>query len=511
MSAALVLSGERRWTVDAGDCLELLRALPDACVDAICADPPAGISFMGRAWDANKGGRDKWIPWLAERMAEALRVLKPGGHGLVWALPRTSHWTGMALEDAGFEVRDRISHLFGSGFPKSLNVGKGIDKLAGAQREDLGRNPNVSERQGIGDGYGGRSGTTRLTAPATEEAQRWDGWGTALKPAAEDWWLVRKPPESSIVRNVLEHGTGAINIDGCRVPHASADDHAEHAAGVAAIKARGGSMDHSWKNSSDLAGASDVSPGGRWPSHVLLSHADGCERIGTRKVKAAPSWNDNRSPSLFTGETTSPVHHTDGDGFETVDAWDCVEGCPVRMLDEQSGDCPAGHFPAQRTPNEIYGNGRGTNLTQSGGPRSLTDEGGASRYFTQFAPFIYEAKCDRADRERGCEYLPATVIDPQHPHGSIGAANPRAGAGRTGKRKNHHPTVKSTDLMRWLVRLITPPNGIVLDPFAGSGSTGVACSAERLRFIGFELSDEYAEIARARILGDCPLLNVGGL
>ena len=159
-----------------GDCLEVLRGIDSCSIDACVTDPPAGIAFMGKAWDGSKGGRDQWIAWLASVMAEVLRALKPGGHAVVWALPRTSHWTGMALETAGFEIRDCLSHLFGSGFPKSLDVSKSIDRAAGA------------ERDGVGD-----YGSSLVTAPATDDAKRWDGWGTALKPAAEMWWLVRKP------------------------------------------------------------------------------------------------------------------------------------------------------------------------------------------------------------------------------------------------------------------------------------------------------------------------------
>jgi hypothetical protein len=469
-----VLSGSRTWSVTPGDCLAQLATLPANSIDAMVTDPPAGIGFMGKAWDGAKGGRGQWVAWLTTIMAEAFRVLKPGAHALVWALPRTSHWTAWALEDAGFEVRDKHFHIFGSGFPKSMDVSKAIDRMAGA--------------------------------PATEDAQRWQGWGTALKPAVEEWILVRKPMRQSVAKNVLEHGTGALNIDGCRVPHASAADLAAHTAGVDAIKARGGTMDNSWANHSDLSGASDVSSAGRWPSHLLLSHALGCKCVGTFKVKAPPPWGDVRGPSLFTGVTTSPVHHTDADGFETLYDWDCVDGCPVRELDAQSGDRPGAVSNGVKS-----GNGYGGKYGEQAQAPGYADDGGASRYFTTFPPFLYTPKCDRADREKGCEHLPQQVINGDTPPGSLGSQSPRAGAGRTGKRRNHHPTVKSTDLMRWLVRLITPPGGIVLDPFAGSGSTGVACSAERLRFIGFELDPEYVEIARARIIGDAPLLNVGGL
>lgn len=486
--------------------------MPDASVDAVVTDPPAGIAFMGKAWDGDKGGREAWIDWLAAIMAEALRVLKPGGHALVWALPRTSHWTGTALERAGFEVRDVISHLFGSGFPKSLDVSKGVDKLAGAER------PIVEERtmmQGGGTSLQMRMGPTRevradITSPATAAAAL-QGWGTALKPAAEFWFLCRKPFRGSVVRNVLEHGTGAINIDASRVPHANAADLESHAAGVAAIKERGGVMDGSWKNSSDLAGASDVSKLGRWPAHVLLSHADGCERIGTRKVKTGFGWpTTDREPPLFTGAENSPVAHGDAEGMETIERWRCVEGCPVAELDEQSGPSASKRQEVTSKPGPIYGSGRG--LPAHTGVYGYDDAGAASRYFTTFPPFLYEPKADRTDREKGCEYLPKKTGGELtgRDDGAAGLDSPRAGAGRRGGRRNVHPTVKPTPLMRWLVRLVTPANGIVLDPFTGSGSTGVACSAEGFRFIGVELDPTYAEIARARIIGDAPLFNAVG-
>ena len=186
-----------------GDCLDYLKTHPDNMFDSIVTDPPAGIAFMGKDWDKDKGGRDAWIAWMTEIAEECLRVLKPGAHALVWALPRTSHWTATAWEDAGFEVRDRVSHLFGSGFPKSHNISKAIDKMAGAEREVIGINQNVKGRTireietlNVGAGAGN---DTSITAPATPEAQQWDGWGTALKPCMEDWWLLRKPIEEKTV------------------------------------------------------------------------------------------------------------------------------------------------------------------------------------------------------------------------------------------------------------------------------------------------------------------------
>ena len=210
-----------------GDSAEILKTLEDNSVDSVVTDPPAGISFMGKDWDHHKGGRDQWILWLSSIFLEINRVLKPGGHCLVWALPRTSHWTAMALEDAGFEVRDCVYHIFGSGFPKNLNVGKVVDKYL--------KTGNASWN-GTGDSSNGALGYSKLQhkqgyrpsdysnkhqnkQEITEElAKQYEGWGTALKPAVECWWLVRKPlSEPTVAQNVLKWGTGGINIDGCRV------------------------------------------------------------------------------------------------------------------------------------------------------------------------------------------------------------------------------------------------------------------------------------------------------
>lgn len=259
-----------------GDCLEVLAGLADNSIDAVITDPPSGISFMGLHWDNNKGGRDQWIDWLSDIMGQCYRVLKPGGHAFVWALPRTSHWTGQALELAGFEVRDLVSHLydssrdvqafletlspeqrqlleiilangddtftnalhvFGSGFPKSANIGKMIDQKLGMEREIVG----ISDKQAAGFIRRGRtdeevfSGVNvqrlneTITAPSSAEAKQWDGWGSALKPAFENWWLVRKPlSEPTIAANVLRHGVGGLNIDGTRIPTGDDEDFAKN-------------------------------------------------------------------------------------------------------------------------------------------------------------------------------------------------------------------------------------------------------------------------------------------
>ncbi len=411
-----------------GDCIEVMRGMPDCSVDAVVTDPPAGISFMCESWDSDKGGRDRWIAWLTEVMREALRVLKPGGHALVWALPRTSHWTGMALENSGFEVRDRVTHLFGSGFPKSLSVPKAIDKHLGEKprvvgSRKLGGNAAVSCKD-KGGSYGVGVGTAppiavAVTAPSSAEAQQWSGWGTALKPAAEDWWLCRKPlAEKTIAANVLAHGTGAINIDACRI----ATDWNEP------------DRPESWKRSGNTAQPDTEKiaappgegitchPGGRWPANVVLDEVAAAE------------------------------------------------------LDEQSGERPG--F-AGGTLNRGATTGRGMGYASSSSSSSSSvvlpgfrDTGGASRFY-------YCAKASTRERERGCAELPR---------------DERSG------RANKHSTVKPLSLMSWLARLITPPGGTILDPFCGSGTTGIAAKLEGFSFIGIEQDEDYAAIAQARIV-----------
>jgi hypothetical protein len=452
------------WSVTHADAFWWLPTLAENSCDSIVCDPPAGVAFMGRKWDTDKGGRDQWINWLAVIMSRAVRALKPGAHGLVWALPRTSHWTAMALENAGFEVRDSINHLFGSGFPKSLACGEGL--------------------------------------------------GTALKPSHEVWWLVRKPLEKglTVAQNLEKWGTGALNIDACRVAHSGAADLAAHQAQVEAIKSRGGSMENSWKNSSDLSGANDVNAAGRWPTNLLFSHSDGCRHVGTRSVKANPTWDtpNRETESSFTGDAVSQVRHGDGES-EEVPVWLCCDGCPVRVLDGQSGE----HQNGTRSAPNFRANRGGFSGPMPALASSVAygDYGAASRYFPQFqrselddiTPFLYAAKPSRSERDAGLDHFRhrsgAEVTGSKE--GQARLNSPRSGAGRNEGARNVHPTVKSIDLMRWLVRLVTPLRGVVLDPFTGSGGTGVAAILEGRSFLGCELNDTdeepFVSIARARL------------
>ncbi len=258
-----------------GDCLKVLPELPVNTFDSLVTDPPASIGFMGQEWDGDRGGRQPWVSWLSRCMREALRVLKPGAHGLVWAFPRRSHWTALALEDAGFEIRDCIHHYFLSGFPKSLNVGLAVDaklqvgksnsrslKVANDSREGEGRYIQSGRNNGIlGDVTGPR---LLKDTPTTDQAKQWNGWGTHLKPAIEHWWLVRKPlSEPTVAENVLKWGTGALNIGACRIPtwHKAKTPFPEGATSAESIG----------KGYNGKPRPADLHPDSRYPSHFIVS------------------------------------------------------------------------------------------------------------------------------------------------------------------------------------------------------------------------------------------------
>jgi site-specific DNA-methyltransferase (adenine-specific) len=383
-----------KLTLHHGDCLEVLRSLPDCFVDSIVTDPPYGLSFMGKRWDYDVPSVEVW--------AECLRVLKPGGHLLAFAGTRTQHRMAVRIEDAGFEIRDMIAWVYGSGFPKSLDVSKAIDKAAGAKREKVlvpTKPGNTRGERGINYAGESFSSFTDISAPTTPEAKQWEGWGTALKPALEPITVARKPFIGTVAENVLQHGTGAINVDG--------------------------------------------------------------GRVGTEQRYNPPAGNKAGGNSLNMSA--------------------------VGMPEDADGRTAAGRWPA----NFIHD-----------GSEEATDLLGAS------ARFFYCAKASKADRGEGCEKLQersaGECVD--RVEGSAGMESPRAGAGRTSGSRNHHPTVKPTDLMRYLCRLVTPPSGTVLDPFMGSGSTGKAAMMEGFAFVGIEREAEYIDIAKARIQSAVGLL-----
>jgi site-specific DNA-methyltransferase (adenine-specific) len=466
-----VLEGRARWCVVNGDCLDVLHTMPDACIDAIVTDPPAGIAFMNAEWDKDKGGRDAWIAWLASVMREALRVCKPGAHALVWALPRTSHWTAMACENAGWQVRDRVAFLFASGFPKSHNVSKAIDRHNGDERPVNGAHPNPA-RSIYGDVDKPRD--VPLTSAASAASAAWDGWGTALKPAVEDWWLLRKPLDGTIAENVLAHGTGGLNIDGGRI---SANGRAKK------FKPPGGDAVTAYGDGLNGPAYDDgITDLGRWPANLALAHHPECYLIGSRTTVrgiVGMSPEDGRTSSFADGG----LFGLRAKRAEVAEVYSCHHECPVKILDEQSGDRPGMSGGGAHAAD--YGGGMFGGIDSTGTARA--DSGGASRFF-------FTAKPSRSEREFGLEEVEAASVND-------GRDTPIDNAYQRGetKRRNKHPTVKSLALMRWLVRLITPPGAIVLDPFSGSGPTIIAARREGFRAIGIEQSAEFSATARARI------------
>jgi site-specific DNA-methyltransferase (adenine-specific) len=423
-------SPDGRHVIYCAPCEDVLPHLSG--VHAVVTDPPAGISFMGKTWDTDHGGRDNWIAAFGRIASLVKSAMLPGAHALVWSIPRTSHWTATAWEDGGFEVRDRIAHCFGSGFPKSLDVGKAIDKAAGAERtETVGRRwaenrkPGIKEAGRFGE-YGPDDGL--LTAPATEAARQWSGWGTALKPAIEDWWLLRVPLIGTVAENVLAHGTGGLNIDGCRVGIDPVADASQLRTMNRSQKddANGWGMN---QNGGDTPTV--VSAQGRWPAHL--------------------------------------IH----DGSEDV----------------------VGLFPETDGRIGMKGNtGHGNTIFGSFKHQEDRDPGCAD--FGSAARFFYCAKASKQDRDEGLDGMKEVGRFEDGMGG--GCSIPLKGSPPpTGK--NHHPTVKPTALMAYLCRLVTPPGGIILDPFMGSGSTGKAAIREGFRFIGIERDPDYAKIAVARM------------
>jgi DNA modification methylase len=520
-----VLTGDKQWRIICGDCERVLEDIPDNSIDALVCDPPAGIAFMGQMWDADKGGRNQWVAWLTSIMVQVERVLKPGGHGFVWALPKTSHWTAWALESAGFEIREKFYHIFSTGFPKSRNISADIDKLAGAEREVVGKyqppngkawnvtkavsNPNDIFKTPA------RQERMDITAPATDAAKQWAGWHTGTKPAVEEWILIRKPiSERNVALNVLKWGTGAINVGAAKIKHGADVD-------LSAMQ-RCQTKQGGHTVTLNIPGHEQPTydPAGRWPSHLLFSHHPDCRQVGVKRVQSSSGWRDTDLGMDVHGRTYNLAktprtgrHYADADGLKTVQNWQCVEGCPILELDAQSG--------IRKSP-ATYQRGAdvGVNSHSVGGKEqagmvayNYGDEGGASRFFQQFAaygdgdldvvPFLYQSKPAPSERNKGLHHLEDSTRTRVNSGGI--EHDPKWAPTQV---KNNHPTVKSVQLMQWLVKLITPPGGVVLDCFAGSGSTGIAATRYGCRFIGIEMDDWYARLAKERIANDMPLFNM---
>jgi len=405
-----------------GDSTLELKQLPANSVDSIVTDPPYGISFMAKKWDYDVPSVELW--------KEALRVLKPGGHILCACGTRTQHRMCVNIEDAGFEIRDIVAWIYGSGFPKSHNIGKSVDKLQGNERDNIKdrtgamNNSENSEAQSFTKGNVGFK--THFTE--TKGSSPYEGWGTALKPAMELWTLARKPlSEKTIAQNVLKHGTGGINIDECRV-------------GTTGARNNG--------NSNGTVGSNS---------------------IGTYGKAIKKDYNMGRFPANL-------IH----DGSDEV----------VGLFpNTKSGQVKEGYMRSGKTNHNVaYADLAGhCQLTGYG------DSGSASRFF-------YCAKASKSERNRGLEgFEEKKRIDYGGFHSEKGLIENNRNPESRKPSANNHPTVKPIALMRYLCRLITPKGGTILDPFMGSGSTGIGAKLENFNFIGIELDEDYFNIAKSRI------------
>ena len=378
-----------RDTLLCGDCAEKMRTLADNSIDSICTDPPYALvgtsgtgGFMGAKWDSELPTVEMW--------KEALRVAKPGTHLLAFGGTRTYHRLACAIEDAGWEIRDCIMWVYGSGFPKSMDVAKAIDKASGYEGEVIGSRVVDVGMQG-GNMHAGRKQQQQQQIRAlSPEAAVWQGWGTALKPAVEPIVVARKPLEGTVAASVLKYGTGAINIDACRVP----------------------------------------------TEEAVVVHSPARKTLLDSGHKDLGTWENTK------GRFPANLIH---DGSPEV----------LACFPESKGQCGAvkGNEPSRTGKNGIYGNYNGQNTMS---PRG--DTGSAARFF-------YCAKASRSERGEG----------------------------------NVHPTVKPIALMRYLVRLVTRKGGTVLDPFMGSGTTGVAAIQEGMNFVGIERDPHYYDIASRRV------------
>ena len=400
-----------------GNCLEVLKTFPDNSIDSVVTDPPYGISFMNKHWDYDVPKVEVW--------KEIYRLLKPGAHVLCACGTRTQHRMAVNIEDAGFEIRDVITWHYGSGFPKSLDISKAIDKQAGIEGKVVGTVKGMGKQNPEWNGTAqGRAENSfkpeyEKTEPTSDEAKEWDGWGTALKPATEFWTLARKPlSEKTVAENVLKYGTGGINIDGSRI---ETTDELE--------TGRNGRNDFSTFSASALKNEpKEINNKGRFPANVIFDD--------------------------FTG----------------------------KILDEQTGILTSGTGAIRKNAEGLFGlGGDGMANVEYG------DSGGASRFF-------YCPKADNYERNKGLKRFDGKQTNDGREK-DIDNAFQRG----TSVRQNHHPTVKPIDLMRYLVKLITPKKGICLDPYCGSGTTLIGCKMELINYIGIEREQEYCKIAEARV------------
>jgi site-specific DNA-methyltransferase (adenine-specific) len=459
---------KQRFKLMLGDNIQSLKKIPDNSIDSIVTDPPYGISFMNRKWDYDVPSVQFW--------KEVYRVLKPGGHILSFGGTRTYHRMVVNIEDAGFEIRDQIQWIYGSGFPKSHNIGKAVDKLEGNEREVVGKLENYQDKRGLNGQTENvmENAKPRIDIDVTKGTSPYEGWGTALKPANEPICVARKPlSEKSVAENVLKWGTGGINVDGCRV-------------GSETIKTMS-------KKEGDLGGSGIYNEykeyegnehEGRFPANIILECI--CDEV-IKGEKGEPRVSNKKGGSPIFGSELS----VDYKGKWPNDKGDTHTNpnCPCYLMDQQSGflkgDNP-NRKPRKGGHRQEYVGTDNNEVKNVVIEPKVFDSGGASRFF-------YQAKVSKAERNMGLDGFEEKQVFGDNGGTYQGLSDSKIPS------KNTHPTLKPINLMVYLCRLVTPEGGIVLDPFCGSGSTGVAALLEGFRFVGMEMDKEYFKIAEARI------------
>ena len=505
------------------NCLETMNRMPDNSVDSIVTDPPYGLGeppdpyevmkswiehgyhevkgkgFMAKEWDAFVPQPVIW--------KECFRILKPGGHLLAFSSTRTQDWMTMALRFAGFEINTSIYWVFASGMPKGLNVSKAIDKKYGLEQEVVGKytppngkkdwnlNQATDEEDDAAPGTFTASGrrTLDITAPVSDDAKKWEGWNSQLKPAVEPITVARKPMIGNIVDNVLKYGTGTFNVDACRV-------------GLDGARNNGRSVDSEIYGKMGSIDPVDYNKG-RYPSNLIHDGSDDVVDLFPNTKSGAMKHSvdayDGTSTTGFLRGRSGPDNQY-GDEGSASRFFYCAEPnkgrYPSNLIHDGSDDVvdlfPNTKSGKDRNPAKESESSTFTKKGIRTEESNYGDKGSAARFY-------YCAKAAKADRDEGLDAYDVRKSSSMPGRRDCDNAEWNTGNDVTDRfvtdRKNFHPTVKSTSLMRYLCRLVTPVGGLVYDPFSGSGSTGKAAILEGFEFIGSELDPEYTDIANARL------------
>jgi len=463
-----------------GDCYKKLKKIKTCSVDSIVTDPPYGLSFMNKAWDYD-------VPSV-KKFKQMLRVAKPGAYMLAFAGSRTFHRMACNIEDAGWELRDCIMWSYSSGMPKGLNISKAIDKKAGATRKVIGKKKGRTLLSGIVTaGRETEETEIDLTEPATEEAKRWDGWNTCLKPSFEPILVAIKPLDGSYVQNILKWGVGGLNIKDTKIGKQKRYN----------ALAKNSSSMLVTRNKKNEKGEKieGETVEGRWPSNIILSHHTKCKFLGMKKIKSS-SVSKNKIESTdnkkkkdkykgygFSHEKKKQFGYYDEDGMEEVENWKCVDECPCKIINNQYKELLrndlkkikgkfSSFFDIEELPNNIS-----------------PDDANVSRFFYCPKPAVSE-------KHKGMDLTYEEVIKLLKPKPELKKKIKKMF--KKWDNENIHPTIKPTNLMKYLIKLVTPKNGMVLDPFMGSATTGVSAIEDGFRFTGIEREFKYYIISKIR-------------